>query len=91
MMKRYEWVDKDGEVHLTDDYPNSCETSLPVKVVYPNFPKKIERTCPRCGHHSYQWLAGNGTESAIKNTKLHTATCVSCGHSWPCRVFKRDI
>jgi len=55
-----------------------------------DLPRKIERHCPRCHHHAYHWLTANGEPSAIKGTKRHTATCVHCGHSWPCRVMQRD-
>jgi DNA-directed RNA polymerase subunit M/transcription elongation factor TFIIS len=55
------------------------------------FPGKIERHCPRCRTHAFHWLTRNGEPSALKNTKLHTATCANCGHQWPCRVMGKDL
>lgn len=54
-------------------------------------PGKIERRCPRCNRHAYHWLTANGDPSALKNTRRHTATCVNCGHQWPCRLLHRDL
>ena len=62
-----------------------------VRLAVPSLPGKIERVCPRCRTHAYHWLTSNGAPSAIKNTKLHTASCVNCGHDWPCRVMRREL
>lgn len=53
-------------------------------------PGKIERHCPRCGRHAYHWLTPRDTASALKTTKLPTASCANCGHQWPCRVMGKD-
>lgn len=53
-------------------------------------PSKIDRCCPRCRHHAYHWLTHQDSPAALKTTRLHTATCVRCGHGWPCRVLERD-
>lgn len=29
----YEWVDHEGEIHQTQDRPNSCETPLPIRKI----------------------------------------------------------
>lgn len=54
-------------------------------------PIKVERRCPRCRRHAYHWLTGRTHPSAIKTTRLHTASCVNCGHAWPCRVMAKDL
>lgn len=53
-------------------------------------PGKIERHCPRCGRHAYHWLTPRDAASALKTTKLPTASCANCGHQWPCRVMEKD-
>ncbi len=56
-----------------------------------SLPGKIERRCPRCKCHAYHWFTAKGDPSALKNTRRHTATCVTCGHQWPCRLMNRDL
>lgn len=85
------WFEVDEVTHwlllpLPTEYPDVEPGPKPAD----DFPKKIERRCPRCHRHAYHWLTHRNAESAIKNTLLHTATCANCGHSWPCRVMEKD-
>lgn len=44
---------------------------------------KVDRRCPRCGHHAYHW----GNVQGIK----HRIGCVNCGHEWRGRIRKDEM
>ena len=44
---------------------------------------KVDRRCPRCGHHAYHW----GNVQGIK----HRIGCVRCGHEWSGRIRKDEM